>query len=169
MRHLILQAAPPYTPPVLEEGMEAPTPPTQAELNAQRAKEISAAIWDTMRPVKNPGDVTKYYCGWTQHADGRVALSIEGEATTEEVDGETVTSYSDNRPVHAKANAKGLRKQIEPSVTAPEADAIEAMIESHKGGSLSLLQVIKGSPSLSPNLKEKADLEADGWFPDPQI
>jgi hypothetical protein len=169
MKHLVLHPAPPYVPPVLEDDVEAPTPPTQAELNVERAKEISAAIWDTMRPVKNPGDVTKYYCGWHQHADGRVALAIEGEETVEEVDGETVVSYSDNRPVHANANAKGLRNTIEPSVTTPEADAIEAMIEAHKGGSLSLLQVIKGSPSLAPNLKEKADMDSDGWFPDPQI
>jgi hypothetical protein len=133
------------------------------------AKEVSKAIWDTMRPEKHPDDVTEFYCGWTQHADGRVALAIEGEEIAQDIDGETVTSFTDSRPVHKKADAKGLRKKIEPSVTTPEADAIEQLIENAKGGSLSLLQVIKGSPSLAPNLKAKSDMDSDGWFPDPQI
>ena len=130
------------------------------------AKEVSKAMWDTIRPNKDPEDVTEYLTGWIEHSDGRVALAIEGEEITEEIEGETVTTYTDNKPVHKKANAKGLRKKIEPSVTKPEADGIEALIESRKGGALSLLSVIKGSPSLAPNLKKKADMEADGWFPD---
>lgn len=168
MRYLILSEAPPYVPPVVPDGEEAPVPPTQAELNLEYAKDVSRAIWDTIRPEKAPGDVTQFFTGWTQHADGRVALHIDGEEYTEEVDGETVTAYTDNQPVHKNANANALRQKIEPSVTEPEADAIEQLVDSARGGSLSLLATIKGSPSLAPKLKEKADMDADGWFPDPE-
>lgn len=132
------------------------------------AKELSTAMWLLSRP--HGEDATKHYVDWSVHADGRAAVSVPGEAISyEDEEGETAYRYTEDQPIHKDCDAAAFRAVIDESVTPEEADAIEAGIEAAKGSRMSFLQVIIGSPSLLPNLKTKAELEADGWFPNTEI
>jgi len=166
MRYLIVKEAPPYVAPPVEDGMEAPTPPTQAELNMLRALELSAKIWAVKNPNPPAGTVTKRYTGCIQHEDGRVALQVLGEATTITIDGEDVTIYSDAMPVHSEADTTALADTIGDAVTPDEQAAIQAKLEAAKGQSASPLQFATETPSLSLRLKTHEEMVADGWFPE---
>lgn len=148
--------------------MEAPTPPTQAELNLKRAKEISRLIWQNM-VGDTSGNVTQYYCGFIQHPDGRVALQLPGESTEQEVDGEVVKYFSDATTLSQLADTDALADAVGDAVTEPERQAMRDKLKKSKGKSASVLQFAEELPSLKAKLKGKADLEADGWFPDPTI
>ncbi len=169
MRYLIVKEAPPYVAPPVEDGMEAPTPPTQAELNMLRALELSEKIWGVKRPNPPAGTVTKRYTNCIQHNDGRVALVVLGEATTITIDGEDVTSYSDAMPVHPDADTAALADAVGDAVTPDEQAAMQAKLEAAKGQSASPLQFATETPSLSLRLKTHEEMVADGWFPDPAI
>jgi uncharacterized membrane protein len=167
MKYLLVTEAPPYVPPVLEEGMEAPTPPTQKELNLARAKELSAHIWQNM-VGDTAGNTTKYYCGVLQHADGRCALQVPGESSEQEVDGEVVKYFSDTAKLSLLADTDALVDAVGDAVTEPEREALRDALRARKGKTASVLQFAEETPSLAARLKSKADLDADGWFPDPQ-
>jgi len=167
--YLIITEADPYVPPVLEDGEEAPTPPTQAELNLRKGEYISAKIWSCKRPNPPAGTVTKAYTGCVQHSDGRVALQVLGEATATTVEGEIVMSYSDTMPLHKYADTDSLADAIADVVTDDEQAAIRASLEAAKGGAASLLQFAMTVPSLQQRLRTHEQMVADGWFPEPQI
>ena len=171
------------------------------ESGIEYAKALSAAMWGLTRPEGD--NSTKHYVGWLEHADGRAALQVLGEAIeTEDEDGNPAYVFTESQPIHKDCDASAFRAVIgepfiipapreesttfpvpddfvgEPigedqvfpaSVTQAEADAIQAGIEAAKGGRMSFLQVVMNSPRLSPRLKTKEELEADGWFPDPVV
>jgi hypothetical protein len=87
------------------------------------------------------------------HADGRVAIGP--------LDG--------TQPVHADADELSFASLIGHAVTEIEEDAVTQAITEAKGGSISILSIIEASPSLSPNLRTRSQLEADGWFPTEEI
>lgn len=131
------------------------------------ARALSAAMWGVTRPSGD--NSTKYYVGTLQHPDGRAALQVLGEAIeTEDEDGNPAYVFTESQPIHKDCDASAFREVIKDSVTEAEANAIEAGIEAAKGGRMSLLSVVLASPSLSPRLKTKEELQADGWFPEPQ-
>ena len=72
-------------------------------------------------------------------------------------------------PVHADADELSFGQLIGHAVTELEEDAITQAIIEAKGGSINILSLIEASPSLSPNLRTYAQLDADGWFPTDEI
>ena len=68
------------------------------------------------------------------------------------------------QPVHADCDELSFAELIGHAVTEEEEDAIVAAITEAKGGSIRILDLIEASPSLSPNLRTRAQLEAAGWF-----
>jgi len=131
------------------------------------AKEVSAAMWSLTRPAGD--NSTKYYVGWVEHADGRAALQVLGDTIeTEDEDGNPAYLFTESQPVHKDCNAAAFSNVISAAVTDAEAQSIEAGIEAAKGGRMSFLSVILSSPSLSPRLKTREELEAGGWFPEPE-
>ena len=156
------------------------------------AQQLSAAMWGLTRPAGD--NTTKFYVGWLEHEDGRAALQVLGEAIPYETEEGPSVRFTESQPVHKDCDSAAFREAIAnpklttyeeqevdgetvrvpvetpltPAVTEPEADAIQAGIEAAKGSRMSFLAVVLNSPSLSPKLKTKSDLEADGWFPEPE-
>ena len=118
------------------------------------ANAISHELWMLARP-RGVGDseTSQYFCGVQPHADGRVAIGP--------LDG--------TQPVHADADELSFASLIGHAVTEIEEDAVTQAITEAKGGSISILSIIEASPSLSPNLRTRSQLEADGWFPTEEI
>jgi len=118
------------------------------------ADNLSAGMMEIGRPksVRNSYDKTKFYTTRHEHTDGRVALFIPDET----------------KLVHPDANFDNLLSLIGESVTEDEINAIGAVLEGRRGSRVSLLAIIQASPSLSPNLKTQEQMEADGWFPQPE-
>jgi hypothetical protein len=137
--------------------------------NITEAQEISERIWAVKHPNSPAGTVTKAYTSLISHADGRVALSIIGEATATTVDGEIVMSYSDAMRVDSDADIDALIDAVGNSVTADERTAMKSMLESAKGSSASLLQFAMTIPSLQQRLRTHEQMVADGWFINPAI
>ena len=137
--------------------------------NVTEAQEISERIWAAKHPNPPAGTVTKSYTSLISHADGRVALSIIGEATDTTVDGEIVMSYSDAMRVDSDADIDALINAVGNSVTADERTAMKSMLESAKGSSASLLQFAMTIPSLQQRLRTHEQMVADGWFINPAI
>ena len=165
MRYLILNPAPAFVPPDDFEG-EAPT---QAVLNRRHAQDISEKVWAMKHPSPPAGTVTRAYTGYVQHPDGRVALQVLGEAVQQEVDGETVTTFTDSMRVHPDANENAMVEAIGDAVTSDERKGMKGKLKKAKGSGASLLAFALSTPSLSKKLKTHEQMEADGWFPDPEI
>lgn len=137
------------------------------ENSIEKAKEISAKIWRMTMP-STEGNVTQYYTNWIEHpTDGRVAIQVLGEAVPQQVDGETVYSFTDALKVHPDANPDGLVDAIGAAVTDNERKGMKDKLKTRKGGSASLLEFSMGTPSLAKKLKTREQMESDGWFPAP--
>lgn len=114
------------------------------------AAAISELIWSLSRPpsARNPADVSRYYCGWIEHADGRVAL---------------VMPDADSQPIHADADGQAIAETL--PIPQAEKDALAAAIEAAKGGRVNPVDMIPAS--LTANVLTQAEAEADGWFDEP--
>jgi hypothetical protein len=117
------------------------------------AKAISSALWKLSRPDAGELD-TKYYNGWIEHKDTRVALEFP--------DGDT-------QPVHVDADSAAFVAVIAPVVSEAEQNAIQGILDASRGSRINILQVLQNSPSLTPNLKTREQMEADGWFSEENI
>ena len=114
------------------------------------AQAVSHELWMLARPREiSEGETSQLFCGVQKHADGRIAIGP--------LDG--------TQPVHADADELSFAELIGHAVTEAEEDGIIAAITEAKGGSIRVLDLIEASPSLSPNLRTRKQLEADGWFP----
>ena len=115
------------------------------------ANAISHELWMLARPRGiSDNETSQYYCGTYSHPDGtQVAVGP--------LDG--------TQPVHADADELSFGELIGHAVTAEEEEAIIAAITEAKGGSISILSIIEASPSLSPNIRTREQLDAAGWFP----
>ena len=136
------------------------------ENSVAKAEELSERIWAVKHPNPPSGTVTKAYTNCIQHEDGRVALSIIGEAIATTVEDEIVISYSDAMQVDSGADIDALISAVGDSVTADERTAMNSRLESAKGGSASLLQFAMTTPSLQQRLRTHEEMVADGWFPE---
>lgn len=119
------------------------------------AEAISAALWGISRPasVRSEKD-SQFYTSWSVHpTSGSVALYVPDET----------------QPVHVDADIDELMGLIDQAVTMDEANAIRAIIEGRKGQRINFLEVLQASPSLSPNLKTRDELDAQGWFPSQDV
>ena len=114
------------------------------------AQAVSHELWMLARPRGiSDNETSQYFCGVLKHSDGRVAIGpLDGE-----------------QPVHPLAEELKFEKLIGHAVNANEKSAITQSISSRKGGKARALDLIGASPSLSPNLRTRKQLEADGWFP----
>lgn len=113
------------------------------------AAAISAHLYRLMRPdeVRDPADVSRYWCGWITHPEtGAVALEMPEETI----------------PVHPAAPAELLVAAIAGVLTVAEQDAMHAAILSHRGERAEPLQFLPAS--LAPNLHTAEEMEAGGWF-----
>lgn len=113
------------------------------------ANAVSHELWMLARPRNiSDGETSQILCHPKIHADGRIALGpLDGA-----------------QPVHADADELSFAGLIGHAVTEAEEDAIIAAITEAKGGSIDIVALIEASPSLSPNLRTREQLEADGWF-----
>ena len=116
------------------------------------ADAISRELWLLVRPFEN--ETTKFYTGRYAHPDGtKVCIGpIEG-----------------SQPIHKDADELPLAQLIGPAVTADEEAYIENTISDAKGGSLNVVEMLESIESLSPNLRTREQLEAEGWFPTEEI
>jgi len=113
------------------------------------AKAVSHELWMLARPRGiSDNETSQFYCGVHVHADGRVAIG----------------PIDQPQQVHANADELLFAELIGNAVTDAEEQAIiDAIIEA-KGGTIQLIDIIAASPSLSPNLRTREQLEAEGWF-----
>jgi hypothetical protein len=111
------------------------------------ADAISRELWLLVRPAGN--ETSQYYTGRLAHPDGtKVAIGpVEG-----------------THPIHTDADEFTLSALISPAITDDEEDALIQTIVDTKGGSLDVLAMLQGIDSLSPNLRTREQLDADGWF-----
>ena len=118
------------------------------------AKAVSHELWMLARPRGiSDSETSQFYCGVDVHTDGRVAIGP--------LDG--------TQPVHADADELSFGQLIGQAITKEEEAGIVASITEAKGGSISIVGLIEASPSLSPNLRTREQLEADGWFTTEEI
>jgi hypothetical protein len=115
------------------------------------ANAISHELWLLVRPSSvGSSETTQYYAGRYAHPDGaKVAIGpINGP-----------------QPIHEDADELTLAELIGLAVTEEEGEFIIQSIADAKGGSLSIMEMVEQIDSLSPNLRTRAELEAQGWFP----
>ena len=118
------------------------------------ANSISHELWMLARPRGiSDNETSQFFCGVQTHDDGRIAIGP--------LDG--------TQPVHADADELSFGQLIGHAVTDEEEAGIIAAITEAKGGSIDLVGLIAASPSLLNNLRTRAQLEADGWFPTEEI
>ena len=118
------------------------------------AKAVSHELWMLARPRGiSDNETSQYFCGIQKHVDGRISIGP--------LDG--------TQPVHADADELSFGELIGHAITEIEEDAIVQAITEAKGGSIRILSIIEASPSLSPNIRTREQLEADGWFPTEEV
>ena len=125
--------------------------------SAEYGQAISHELWMLARPRGiSDGETSQFYCGVMSHPDGtKVAIGpIDSDQPV---------------PVHAQADVSAFVNLMSEGVTAEEASAIEAAITAAKGGKMNILHIIQASPSLSPNLITREQMEATGWFPTDEV
>lgn len=117
-------------------------------------KAVSHELWMLARPRGiSENETSQFFCGVITHADGRVAIGpLDGA-----------------QPVHADADELSFGNLIGAAITEEEEAGIEAAINEAKGGSIDIVALISASPSLSPNLRTREQLDAAGWFPTEEI
>ena len=117
------------------------------------ARQISEALWNLSRPesLRSPDDVSHLYTHWVVHPNtGKVALYVaEGQ-----------------HRIHLEADSSELADIISDSLEEEEYQAIYEAIELHKGSSVSVIDIIKASPSLSGSLKTDNQIKGYGYFPE---
>lgn len=120
----------------------------------QYGLDVSRELWRLARPDSvNANDVTKHYCGVIEHPNnGQVAIG----------------PIAETHRIHPQADEERFAAIIESAVTSGERGAIKDEIANKKGGKAALLGMIQASPSLSPRIKTKEQLEQAGWFPTPE-
>ncbi len=114
------------------------------------ADAISHELWLLVRPASVGADeTTQFYTGRYAHSDGTQVC---------------IGPINGPQPIHKDANEYALAAKIGEAVTLEEAAFIITSIADAKGGSLSILEMVESIDSLSPNLRTREQLEAEGWF-----
>ena len=123
--------------------------------SVEYGKAISHELWMLARPRGiSDNETSQFYCGVMSHPDGnQVAIGP--------IDG--------TQRVHANADELSFAELISDAVTAEEEALIISAISESKGGSISVLSLIEASSSLSPNLINREQMEAAGWFPTEEV
>jgi hypothetical protein len=115
------------------------------------ADAISHELWLLVRPASVGADeTTQYYTGRYAHPDGTKVC---------------IGPINGPQPIHKDADELTLAELIGLAVTEEEGEFIIQSIADAKGGSLSIMEMVEQIDSLSLNLRTRAELEAQGWFP----
>ena len=119
------------------------------------ADAISHELWMLARPRGISHDETsQFFCGRYVHpTNGAVCIG----------------PIEQPQLVHEDADELAFADLISAAVTEDEELAIIDAINAAKGGEIQLLDIITASPSLSPNLRTREQLESAGWFPTEEI
>ena len=119
------------------------------------ADAISHELWMLARPRGiSHGETSQFFCGRYVHpVSGAVCIG----------------PIEQPQNVHEDADELAFADLISAAVTEVEELAIIDAIEDAKGGTIQLLDIIIASPSLSPNLRTREQLESAGWFPTEEI
>ena len=119
------------------------------------ATAISHELWMLARPLGiSDNETSQFFCGTLAHPDG-------AQLCIGPLDG--------TQPVHTDADEVAFGQLIGPAITEEEEAAIVAAITEAKGGSIRILDLVEASPSLSPNLRTREQLDAEGWFVSEEI
>ena len=116
------------------------------------AQAVSHELWMLARPRGfSENETSQYYCGTFAHPDGtKVAIGpIDGQQN-----------------VHKDADEVAFVDIIRAALTEGEALALTNVINTNKGGKVTLTDIITATPSLAPNLITREEMQADGWFPE---
>lgn len=118
--------------------------------SASYATNVSAMIWQLTAPEsKTNANVTKFWCGFIQHQDGRVAIQIPDN------DALRISLNADADYMPNLLSASGI-------ITAQEATVMKNTINANRGNSVS----VRAHFPLSKlgNQRTRAQMESDGWF-----
>ncbi len=123
----------------------------------QRAEAISYELWAISRPpaVRNPNDVTTYLFGWVKHP-------TQDPNYTEIVNTALDVDPTYNVIVHPDNNLSNLIALF-PELTQQEKDTLAAYIESQQ--SFPFQNIVPQGVVLFT----RTEMEAAGWFPDPNM
>ena len=114
------------------------------------ANAISRELWLLVRPSSvGASETSQFYTGRKAHPDGTQVY---------------IGPINGPQPIHKDADELTLASLIGPAVTEEEEEFIIQSIADAKGGSLSILDMVEQIDSLSPNLRTREQLEAEGWF-----
>lgn len=121
-----------------------------AQATEPYAKRISHELWLLVRPMcAEDNETSQLWVGCYESSD-KTSVCIG--------------PLQGSQPVHKDANEHALAELIGPAVTAEEEEFISTSIQEAKGGSLNVLEMMQSIDSLSPNLRTREQLEAEGWF-----
>lgn len=112
---------------------------------------VSQNIWLLTQPTSstNSNLVTKYYAGYVVHpVDGRVALNLPD---------------NDDLFINAAASTNTLPDLVGPLLLPAEKEKMKGDIASNKGKTIKLKQYLPLSKL--GNLRTRAQMQSDGWFP----
>jgi hypothetical protein len=128
---------------------------TLSQPSIDYADAISHELWMLSRPRGiSVNETSQYFCG-------RYVHPISGDVC--------IGPIEQPQNVHADADELAFATLISAAVTEAEEQAIVDAINAAKGGTIQILDVISASPSLSPNLRTREQLDAAGWFPTEEI
>lgn len=125
-------------------------PSSETQSSEERTRALSRELYRLSRPVPNPGDVTEYLFGFQSHpVTGKVAMECDAAAVI---------------PVSTQADPSGIVALLDPSPEQEqEVAGLVALVESRKGQTLAFGEI---TPSWVV-ARTREELEADGWFPEP--
>ena len=114
------------------------------------ADAVSHELWMLARPRGiSDTETSQFFCGRYVHpTSGAVCFG----------------PIEQPQNVHEDADELAFVDLISAAVTEAEELTIIDAINAAKGGSIQLLNIISSSPSLSPNLRTREQLESAGWF-----
>ena len=114
------------------------------------ATAVSHELWMLARPRGiSDNETSQFYCGTFAHPDGtQVAIGP--------IDGSQV--------VHTDADEEAFVNLINDSITAAEALFISTSINAAKGGTISIIELIRETPSIANNLITTEQMQTSGWF-----
>jgi len=111
------------------------------------AKQMSAALWSLARPSSTGS--TRYAVGHIVHPSGDAFALVLGDYT---------------QRVDPDADVDGFVAAL--PIPESEKDDVRALLNGARGSRLTVAEFLP--PSLAANLRTREELDADGWFPEPE-
>lgn len=119
--------------------------------STEYADAISHELWMLARPRGiSDNETSQFFCGRYVHpASGEVCIG----------------PIEQPQNIHEDADELAFADLISAAVTEMEGQIIVDTINASKGSTIEIVDLILNSPSLSPNLRTREQLESAGWFP----